>query len=109
MTIDEETVDKIAHLARLELSGNEKKDMIKDMNKILGFMDKLNEIDTTGIEPLVYMTDNVNSFRDDVVKQEITHEEALLNAPKHDEDYFLVSKVIDLESPKVRKSESPKD
>ena len=96
MTIDEETVDKIAHLARLELTGTEKQDMIKDMNKILGFMDKLNEVNTTGIEPLVYMTNGVNAFRDDVVKQEITHEEALLNAPKHDDNYFLVPKVIDL-------------
>ena len=94
MTIDEETVDKIAHLARLELSGDEKQEMIADMNKILGFMDKLNEIDTSGIEPLVYMTNEVNAFRDDVVKQEITHEEALKNAPKHDDDYFLVAKVI---------------
>ena len=100
MTIDEETVDKIAHLARLELSGNEKQDMIKDMNKILGFMDKLNEIDTTGVEPLVYMTSEVNNMREDVVKQEITHEEALLNAPKHDDEYFLVAKVIDLKSEK---------
>jgi len=58
-------------------------------------MDKLNEIDTTGIEPLVYMTDGINSFREDVVKQEITHQEALLNAPKHDKDYFLVAKVIE--------------
>jgi aspartyl-tRNA(Asn)/glutamyl-tRNA(Gln) amidotransferase subunit C len=107
MTIDEETVDKIAHLARLELSGNEKLDMIKDMNKVLGFMDKLNEIDTTGIEPLVYMTDEVNVFREDVVKQEITHEEALMNAPKHDDDYFLVAKVIETEkSVKTEKSES---
>jgi aspartyl-tRNA(Asn)/glutamyl-tRNA(Gln) amidotransferase subunit C len=96
MTIDEETVDKIAHLARLELAGDEKQAMIKDMNKILGFMDKLNEVDTTGVEPLVYMTDGVNSFRDDVVKQEITHEEALQNAPDHDADYFKVAKVIDL-------------
>ena len=98
MTIDEETVDKIAHLARLELTGDEKQDMIKDMSKILDFMAKLNEIDTSGVEPLVYMTDNVNSLREDVVKQEITHEEALLNAPKHDDDYFLVAKVIDLKS-----------
>lgn len=96
MTIDEETVDKIAHLARLELSGEEKEAMIKDMNRILGFMDKLNEIDTTAVEPLVYMTNEVNGFREDVVKQEITHEEALLNAPKHDNDFFLVPKVIDL-------------
>jgi aspartyl-tRNA(Asn)/glutamyl-tRNA(Gln) amidotransferase subunit C len=94
MTIDEEIVDKVAHLARLELTGNEKQDMIKDMNKILEFMDKLNEINTTGVEPLIYMTGEVNAVREDVVKQTITHEEALLNAPKHDSDYFLVAKVI---------------
>jgi aspartyl-tRNA(Asn)/glutamyl-tRNA(Gln) amidotransferase subunit C len=66
------------------------------MNKILGFMDKLNEIDTTAVEPLVYMTNEVNGFREDIIKQEITHEEALQNAPKHDKDFFLVMKVIDL-------------
>jgi len=94
MTVDQDTVEKIAHLARLELTGDEKRAMIKDMNKILGFMDKLNEIDTTGVEPLVYMTNEVNTFRDDVIRQEITHEEALLNAPKQDGEYFLVAKVI---------------
>jgi len=95
MTIDKETVDKIAHLARLELNEGETQDMIKDMSKILDFMAKLNEIDTTGVEPLVYMTNEVNVLREDVVKQEITHEEALLNAPKHDGEYFLVAKVIE--------------
>ena len=95
MTIDKETVDKIAHLARLELSPGETDEMIKDMSKILDFMAKLNEIDTAGVEPLVYMTDEVNVLREDVVKQQITHQEALLNAPKHDDDYFLVAKVIE--------------
>jgi len=95
MTIDKETVDKIAHLARLELSPGETEEMIKDMSKILDFMAKLNEIDTAGVEPLVYMTDEVNVLREDVVKQEITHQEALQNAPKHDDDYFLVAKVIE--------------
>lgn len=95
MTIDKETVDKVAHLARLELAEDEKEKMIADMSKILGFMAKLNEIDTTGIEPLVYMTDEVNVTREDLVKQAITHDEALQNAPKHDENYFLVAKVIE--------------
>lgn len=95
MNIDKETVEKVAHLARLELAEDEKETMIADMNKILGFMDKLNEIDTSGIEPLVYMTNEVNTVREDVIKQEVTHEEALLNAPKHDENYFLVAKVIE--------------
>ncbi len=94
MNIDKETVEKVAHLARLELSDDEKTVLIGDMNKILGFMDKLNEVDTTGVEPLIYMTNEVNVLREDVVKQEITHEEALLNAPKHDDKYFLVAKVI---------------
>ena len=95
MTIDKETVDKIAHLARLELTPEETDDMMKDMSKILDFMAKLNEIDTSGVEPLVYMTDEVNVLREDVVKQEITHQDALQNAPKHDDDYFLVAKVIE--------------
>lgn len=94
MNIDSETVEKIAHLARLELSATEKQEMIGDMNKILDFMAKLNEIDTAGIEPLVYLSDEVNVFREDVVKQNITVEEGLKNAPKHDDKYFLVPKVI---------------
>ncbi|MCC8426691.1 Asp-tRNA(Asn)/Glu-tRNA(Gln) amidotransferase subunit GatC [Mucilaginibacter sp. UR6-11] len=94
MNIDSDTVDKIAHLARLELADTEKQDMIADMNKILDFMAKLNEIDTSGVEPLVYLSNEVNVFREDVVKQEITPEEALKNAPKHDDKYFLVAKVI---------------
>jgi aspartyl-tRNA(Asn)/glutamyl-tRNA(Gln) amidotransferase subunit C len=94
MTIDEQTVDKIAHLARLKIDASEKDDLIKDMNKVLGFMDKLNEVDTTGVEPLVYMTDEPNILREDAIKQTITTEEALKNAPLHDDSHFLVAKVI---------------
>ncbi|RCH56402.1 Asp-tRNA(Asn)/Glu-tRNA(Gln) amidotransferase GatCAB subunit C [Mucilaginibacter hurinus] len=95
MTIDKETVDKIAHLARLELAEDEKQEMIKDMSRILDFMAKLNEVDTSGVEPLVYMTDEKNVLREDVIKQTITTHEALSNAPKHDENHFLVAKVIE--------------
>jgi len=95
MIIDKDIVDKVAHLARLELAPDETEGMIKDMNRILGFMDKLNEVDTSGIQPLVYMTNEINGLREDVIKHEITHEEALLNAPKQDGEYFLVAKVID--------------
>ncbi|SDF06520.1 aspartyl/glutamyl-tRNA(Asn/Gln) amidotransferase subunit C [Mucilaginibacter pineti] len=95
MTIDKETVEKVAHLARLELTETEKQEMIVDMSKILDFMAKLNELDTSGVEPLVYMTEGANVLREDVVKQQITHEEGLQNAPKHDKDFFLVAKVIE--------------
>lgn len=92
--MNKETVDKIAHLARLEVTDAECEELIKDMENILGFMDKLNEVDTTGVEPLVYMTTTTSPLRPDVVKQEITHEQALENAPEHDDDHFRVAKVI---------------
>jgi len=95
MIIDKDTVEKVATLARLELAEDEKDKMIQDMSKILDFMAKLNELDTTGVEPLIYMTDEVNVLREDVVKQEITTEEGLENSPKHTDEYFLVAKVIE--------------
>ncbi len=95
MQIDKDSVAKIAHLARLEVSEQETQELVGDMNKILDFMAKLNEVDTSYVEPLVYMTDEVNVLRPDIVKQEITHEEALLNAPEQDGKHFLVAKVID--------------
>jgi len=95
MVIDKETVEKVANLAKLELDEAEKEVLIKDMSEILDFMAKLNEIDTTGIEPLVYMTDEVNVYREDVIKQDITTDEGLKNAPKHTDEYFLVAKVIE--------------
>ena len=94
MNIDRETVDKIAHLARLDLAENDKQEMIGDMNRILDFMAKLNEVDTSGVEPLVYMSNEVNVFREDVVKHDITTKQALENAPKHNDQYFMVAKVI---------------
>jgi aspartyl-tRNA(Asn)/glutamyl-tRNA(Gln) amidotransferase subunit C len=95
MQIDKDTVAKIAHLARLEVSEQETETLVGDMNKILDFMAKLNEVNTDNVEPLVYMTQEVNALRDDVVKQDITHEEALLNAPEQDGKHFFVAKVIE--------------
>jgi len=95
MKIDKDTVDKIAHLARLEFENEAAKDaMIKDMNNMLGFIDKLNELDTKDVEPLIYMSEEVNVLREDEVKVEITQQEALKNAPKKDSDYFKVPKVM---------------
>ena len=93
--IDHKTVDEVAHLARLEFDAAGKDEMVKGMNNMLAFIEKLNELDTTGIEPLIYMTDESNVLREDVVKETITQKEALLNAPKKDSDYFKAPKVID--------------
>jgi aspartyl-tRNA(Asn)/glutamyl-tRNA(Gln) amidotransferase subunit C len=95
MKIDNDTVDKIAHLARLEFDGKAKEAIIKDMNNMLAFVEKLNELDTDNVKPLVYMTDETNILREDEVKQEMTQEEALMNAPKKDSDYFKVPKVVE--------------
>ncbi|TAF46135.1 MAG: Asp-tRNA(Asn)/Glu-tRNA(Gln) amidotransferase subunit GatC [Sphingobacteriales bacterium] len=95
MKIDKDTVDKIAHLARLELNEAEKQKAIVELSEILSFMAKLDELDTTGVQPLVYMNDAVNVLRPDEVRQEITTAEALLNAPLSDGTYFKVAKVIE--------------
>ena len=92
--IDISTVDRIAALAKLEFNDKEKEAMAKDLGKIIGFMSKLNELDTTNVAPLIYMTDETNVLRQDLVKQDISQKEALFNAPKKDSDYIKVPKVI---------------
>ena len=93
--IDIKTVEEVAHLARLEFTEEGKVDILNDMNRMLAFVDKLNEMDTDGVEPLIYMTDESNVMREDESKDTLTQKEALKNAPKKDSDYFKVPKVID--------------
>jgi aspartyl-tRNA(Asn)/glutamyl-tRNA(Gln) amidotransferase subunit C len=93
--IDIKTVEEVAHLARLEFTEEGKADILNDMNRMLAFVDKLNEMDTDGVEPLIYMTDEKNVMREDESKNTLTQKEALKNAPKKDSDYFKVPKVID--------------
>jgi aspartyl-tRNA(Asn)/glutamyl-tRNA(Gln) amidotransferase subunit C len=95
MTVDEKTVKEVAHLARLEFENEGLQKMITDLNQVVGFVNKLNELNTDGVEPLIYMNDDVNVLREDVVKQELTQKDALKNAPKKDSDYFKAPKVID--------------
>ena len=95
MEIKDELIDHIAHLARLSFEGEEKSAIKKDLNKIINFMDELNEIDTENVEPLIFMSQEINVLREDIPTQTITHEEALKNAPKKDSDYFRIPKVLD--------------
>jgi aspartyl-tRNA(Asn)/glutamyl-tRNA(Gln) amidotransferase subunit C len=95
MNITRELLDKIAHLARLEIQEDEAEKLMTDMNAIIAWIDKLKEIDTEGVEPLTSMSHEVNAFREDVIKQELSREEALKNAPAHDAEYFRVPKVIE--------------
>ncbi|MDX2191226.1 MAG: Asp-tRNA(Asn)/Glu-tRNA(Gln) amidotransferase subunit GatC [Bacteroidota bacterium] len=95
MKIDQETVKKIAHLSRLEYTDAEEKELVKELSKILDWMDELNEVDTTNVEPLIHMSAELNVFREDKVGEHLDHKKALLNAPKKDSDYFRVPKVIE--------------
>ena len=94
MKIDHTTVNKLSDLAKLEFDEAASEEIIKDLNNMLSFVDKLNELDTSNIEPLIYMSEEVNTLRPDEVKMEISHEEALKNAPKRDSDFFKVPKVL---------------
>lgn len=95
MAVSEKDVRYIADLARLQLSVNEVQSLKNDMNKILGYMDLLNELDTTNVAPLEHVVDLDHRLRKDVAKPPLAHEDALKNAPDADSDYFRVPKVIE--------------
>jgi len=96
MRIDDTTLDRIAELARLDFSDPAaRKAILADMERVLDFVEKLNEVDTTGVEPLIFMTDEEDVFRDDVAEMTVTKQEALSNAPVKDSDYFKVPRVVD--------------
>ena len=93
--INYDTIDKLATLSRLEFDGKAKEEILSDLNRMLDFVGKLNELDTSNVEPLIYMNDEKNILRADEVKQDITQKQALSNAPKKDSDYFKVPKVVE--------------
>ncbi|RZK42120.1 MAG: Asp-tRNA(Asn)/Glu-tRNA(Gln) amidotransferase subunit GatC [Pedobacter sp.] len=95
MNIDNKTVYKVADLARIKIEDSEVDVLTSEMNKILSFMEKLNELDTSGVKPLVYMNEQVNIWREDVSKNEISTIDGLKNATLHNDDFFFVPKIID--------------
>src|SRR5438552_7864380 len=97
MTIDMQTVERVATLAKLSFSAEEKVKIQKDLSRIFSYFEKLNEVDTEGVEPLIFLTDEVNSFREDNAFLEITKDEALKNAPQKNSDYFKVPKFLERE------------
>ncbi len=96
MSVSKDEVYYVANLARLQLEENEAESLQKDMNKILGYIDTLNELDTTDIEPLEHVMEiTASTFRKDVAREPLSHEDALKNAPDADSDYFRVPRVIE--------------
>ncbi len=95
MAISVEEVRYIAALARLRFSEDQERRLAQQMSQMLDYVDKLNELDTTGVPPMSHVLDVYNVFRDDVPQQRITREDALRNAPDADNAYFRVPKVIE--------------
>ncbi|MCA6078040.1 Asp-tRNA(Asn)/Glu-tRNA(Gln) amidotransferase subunit GatC [Fulvivirga sedimenti] len=95
MKIDKDLLNKIAHLARLEFDENTAEEMMKDMSEILTWVEKLNELDTDGVDPLTTMSHEVNVLREDRVGPHLSREKALKNAPNKDSEYFRVPKVLE--------------
>lgn len=87
-------VNNLADLSRLEFSDAEKEKLKKDLESVIGMMDKLNELNTDNVEPLLHMTPELNALRNDEVKGSVSREEALKNSPVKDDQFFKVPKVI---------------
>lgn len=94
MSIDDKEIEYLANLARLDLSAEEKALIKDDLNKIVGYMDKLESLDVEDVEPMSHVLEMSNRFREDKVQQRFSKEEALKNSKGADGDYFKVPKVI---------------
>lgn len=94
MQVDDALIEKLSRLAMLDFDVEERDEIKADLEKMIGFFDKLKEVDTTGVEPLLHITGEQNILRDDVPGNMLSQEEALRNAPHHDDRFFLVPKVI---------------
>ncbi|HEY7098762.1 MAG TPA: Asp-tRNA(Asn)/Glu-tRNA(Gln) amidotransferase subunit GatC [Terriglobales bacterium] len=109
MKISDQDVAYVADLANLELTEDERKRILRDLNSILEHVDRLNQLDTSGVEPMTQVLESVgaennggsrlaSAAREDVLeglRKSLTHEVALVNAPKDDGAFFLVPKVIE--------------
>jgi aspartyl-tRNA(Asn)/glutamyl-tRNA(Gln) amidotransferase subunit C len=94
MKIDDRMIDKIAGLAYLEFRDEEKEKIRKDLEQILTFVEKLKELDTDRVDPLIYLSDNPDVLREDRIIHSLNRDEALLNAPDKSDGFFRVPKVI---------------
>lgn len=94
MKVTDALVDKLAHLSRLEFNAVDKEQIKNDLQRMISFVEKLDELDLKDTEPLLHMSSNVNVLREDEVKGSISREEGLKNAPDHDNKFIKVPKVI---------------
>ena len=94
MSISRRDIEKVALLARLQLTEDELATMTSELAQIVGYVDQLGEVNTEGVEPMAHAVEVTNVFRDDVVTPSLPREEALANAPHHDDRGYLVPAVL---------------
>lgn len=94
MEVNDELVEKLAHLSRLRFNEQEKQEIKKDLQKMIAFVEKLNELDLDHVEPLLHMSEEVNVLREDSITGMVSRDEALKNAPVQDGEFFKVPRVI---------------
>jgi aspartyl-tRNA(Asn)/glutamyl-tRNA(Gln) amidotransferase subunit C len=94
MEVNDALVDKLAHLSRLHFDETEKAAIKNDLQQMIAFVEKLNELDLEGVKPLLHISEEINVLREDEVRGSVSREEALKNAPLHDGHFFKVPKVI---------------
>ena len=94
MEVNNKLIQDIAKLSKLKFDDSAEEKMKVDLEKMLDFVDKLREIDTEGVDPLIYMSEEVNVLREDNVTEATSQEDALKNAPVKDSDYFKVPTVL---------------
>ncbi|MCL6525160.1 MAG: Asp-tRNA(Asn)/Glu-tRNA(Gln) amidotransferase subunit GatC [Thermoflavifilum sp.] len=93
MEISDDLIRRLCDLARLEYDEQEAEALKKDLQRMIAFIEQLNQVDTTGVEPLIFLADHPHPLREDIAQQTITREEAISLAPHHDEAYFRVPPV----------------
>lgn len=94
MSVTVKDVEHVASLARLSFTEEEKVKLVEQLNTILDYIQQLNELDTTNVEPLSHVIELSNVFREDELKPGLSREEALRNAPARTEKFFKVPKVL---------------
>ena len=94
MEVNDALINNLSNLARLEFNATEKEEIKKDLQRMIQFVEKLGELDTTGVEPLLHMSPETNVLREDIPQGSVSREEALSTAPATDGVYFKVPKVI---------------
>lgn len=95
MEINKDLIEKLAHLSRLNIDLEDTEKLGRELTSIVNWMDKLSELDTDGVEPLIHMSQEVNILREDIPVKSMDTRQALMNVPVKDSDYIRVPKFVE--------------